>query len=424
MARRLSVIVLAFALAAATCTGEEAVPTTVAPTTTTTTQPPTTTTTTTEPATTTTSTIPYAALDAHVEGDEGASAEVAALYNWFGDRTLPTPDIPDGLAEHLAGAFATENGSFDGELFAEQVGEMGTAGVVTLDEDVILLVDEGDGWRVVGAWLQRFGVDPWFGDPIRYVFVIGTDARPGEDQRNFRADSLHILASNIAEQSGGVLGFPRDTYVQASYGGDKFTNVNAMVYTLSDGSTPGQHEMVELATEISGLPLEGFIVTGFLNFQRLVDAFGGVEVDVPFSMAEPKSEAYLSAGLQRLFGRDALAFSRNRTIPGGDFTRQFHHGLVVLAALHGVLERDLTTLPVLLAMLDEFTWTDLSLEDLLTMAAGGFLLDPEEVGNAVLPGFVLTRGGASVVDLEEGAEDMFRDLDDGSLTQGVSPAGG
>ena len=60
---------------------------------------------------------------------------------------------------------------------------------------------------------------------------------------------------------------------------------------------------------------------------------GGVDVEVPFAMAEPKSDAFLSAGLQTLFGTDALAFSRNRTIPGGDFTRSFHHGLVVLGAL-------------------------------------------------------------------------------------------
>ncbi len=93
-----------------------------------------------------------------------------------------------------------------------------------------------------------------------------------------------------------------------------------------------------------------------------------------------------------------------------------------MAALDGVLERNITALPALLAMLLEFTWTDLTLEDLVTMAAGAFLLDAGKVGNAVLPGFVATRGGASVVDLAPGAEDMFRDLDDGSLAPGISPA--
>ncbi len=425
MARRLPVIIIAFALLSAACSSEAAPTTTVAvATTTTTTQPPTTTTTT-EPPTTTTFTIPYAALDVSIEEDESAGLVVQSLYAWFGDRTLPTPNVPQGLLDHLARAHADGHGSFTGEIFSEEIDEMGTAAVAVInDQDIMLLVDdleaegeEDSGWRLVGAWFAQYDIDPWFGDPLRYVFVIGTDARPGEDQQHFRADSLHVLTSNIVERSGGVLGFPRDTYVQASYGGDKFTNVNALVWTLSDNTTPGQDEMIDLAAEMSGLPLEGYVITGFLNFQRLVDAFGGVDVDVPYGMAEFKSQAYLSAGLQTLFGLDALAFSRNRTIPGGDFSRQFHGGLVILAALDGVLERNITVLPALLGTLMQFTWTDLSLEDLLTVAAGGFLLDADLVGNDVLPGVVATRGGASIVDLTEGAEDMFRDMDDGSLSK-------
>ena len=419
MARRLTVIILALTLIAAACSGEAAPPTTVATTTTTTTTtPPATTTTTTQPPTTTTSSIPYRALDVTIGEDAGASAAVAALYNWFGDRTAPDPDVPPGLLDHLATVHADSDGMFSGELFSQEIEDMGIAGVVVVaDQDIILLVDDGEGWRVVGAWFAQYDIDPWFGNPIRYVFVIGTDARPGEDQQHFRADSLHVLTSNIAERTGGVLGFPRDTYVEASYGGDKFTNVNALVWTLSDNTTPGQDEMIDLASDLSGLPLEGYLITGFLNFQRLVDAFGGVQLDVPFGMAEPKSQAYLSAGLQTLFGGDALAFSRNRTIPGGDFTRQLHGGLVILGALQGVLERDIRVLPTLLSILMDFTWTDLSLEDLLTVAAGGFLLDSDLVGNDVLPGVIVTRNGASVVNLSPDAEEMFRDMDDGALAQ-------
>ncbi len=420
MTRRLPLIVLAFVITATACSSEPATTTTtvaLSTTTTTTTQPPTTTTTT-QPATTTVATIPYSALDVAVEGDEAAESAVQDLYYWFGDRMAPEPDVPQDLLDHLAEVYPDGSGSFSGELFSEEIGDMGTAGVVVVDDqDIILLVDDGDGWRVVGAWFAQYDIDPWFGDPLRYVFVIGTDARPGQDQQHFRADSLHILASNVAKRTGGVLGIPRDTFVQASYGGDKFTNVNALVWTLSNNTVPGQDEMVQLASDMSGLPVEGWIITGFLSFQRLVDAFGGVDVDVPFGMAEPKSEAYLSAGLQTLFGGNALAFSRNRTIPGGDFTRQLHGGLVIMAALDGVLERNITLLPSLLSILMSFTWTDLSLEDLLTVAAGGFLLDPALVGNDVLPGVVVTRNGASVVNLTEDAEEMFRDMDDGWLSQ-------
>jgi LCP family protein required for cell wall assembly len=398
----------AFLLIVTACSGDDASPTTTeSPTTT---VPTTTTiaTTTTDPGPT--STLVYSDIEVVIEGDSDAQQAVTAFYGWIGDQSRPLPDIPEGLAEHVSTAQVDGSATLTGTLNWAAIGERGRAGLVTVDDDVVLVVDDGPGWRVVGASLPRFGLDPWFGDPLRYVLLIGTDARPGEDQQNYRADSLHILASNVAESSGGILGIPRDAYVSAPYGNDKYTNVN--VYS-------GQQVMVDIARDLSDLPIEGYIITGFLYFQQLINDFGGVYVDVPFAMADTLADAFISRGYQLLWGDKALGFSRNRHLTGGDFTRSFHQGLVIAAGLQGVLERDITALPALIAMLDQYTWTDLSLEDLVTVAAGAFLLDPELVGNKVLPGTITSRGGASVVVLSPAAEDFYRDLDDGSLT----PAG-
>lgn len=405
--RPLSTVVVALSLVAAACGGGDAAPTTTTSSTTTTIA-----TTTTTPTTTTasTSTIVYADLEVLIPDALDAQLAVSELYGWLGDPTRPIPDIPEGLASFLAGTSVDGSATLSGTLHSADIGERGRVGVVVVDDDIVLLADEGDGWKVVGAHLARFGIDPWFGPSQRHVLVIGTDARPGQDQQNFRADSIHVLSSNVAGGGGGILGFPRDTYVQASYGADKFTHVN--VYA-------GQAEMVEVAAEVSGLPVEGYLVTGFLNFQRLINDFGGVYVDVPFSFNDWRAEAYITAGFQLLWGDKALGFSRSRALAGGDFTRSFHQGVVIAAALEGVHERaDITGLPDLLVILDRYTWTDLSLGDLLTLGAGALYLDPERVGNRVLPGTVTTRGGASVVVLSDGAEDIFRDLDDGMLTPG------
>jgi len=405
-------VAAAFFLVVAACSGGDA-----SPTTTTNSTPTSSSTTTVAPSTSTgdsttttasgpTSTITYAAFDVFLQTDPEARAVITGLYGWIGDRTQAEPDVPVELLAHLSTASVSGSETIDALLHWADVGE-GRAGVVTAGDDVILLADEGAGWKIVGASLPRFELGPWFGDPLRYVLVIGTDARPGQDQENFRADSLHILSSNVAETGGGILGIPRDTYVEAPYGSDKFTNVN--VYS-------GQETMVDLASELSGLPLEGYFVTGFVGFQQLVNAFGGVNVDVPFGMADQKSQAFISAGYQLLWGDKALGFSRNRNISGSDFTRSFHQGIVIAAGLQGALDRDITALPSLLAMLDAFTWTNLDLGDLVTIGAGAFLLDSSNVGNAVLPGTITTRGGASVVVLTDGSEDLFRDLDDGVLT--------
>lgn len=407
MTRRATGWLVAVALVAAACSAPAAeTTTTTAPTTTTT--APTTTTSTTEPVRPT-ATVSYAAIDVSLPGDPDAQAAVAALYAWLGDRTLPEPDVPQGLLDHLTTIVPAEDATIQATLTSASVYD-GRVGVVTAGDDVVLLADDGSGWKVVGAKLARYGSDPWYGDPLRFVLIIGTDARPGEGQQLYRADSIHIAASNIAEHAGAVVGFPRDSYVDYSGGTDKFSSVNAR-------SSRHAEEMVEIAARLSGLPIEGYIITGFLGFEQMVNDFGGVTVDVPFAMADPNSQAYLSRGLQLLWGARALAFSRNRHITGGDFTRSFHQGLVIIGALRGATDESITDVPALLAILAAHTWTNLPLGDLLTVAASAFEIDPDSVGNVVLEGAVRTIKGASVVVLDEDKMNaVFADLSDGVLT--------
>jgi polyisoprenyl-teichoic acid--peptidoglycan teichoic acid transferase len=368
---------------------------------------------TTTTSTTTTTTLPPAAhfiLDVLMEGDQEALSAVAAFYGWIGDRTLGVPDVPGGLLDLIEPIRPHDHMTISATLHAADLDEGRRVGIVTADDDILLLADDGGGWSIVGASLPRFDAGPWYGEPIRHVLVIGTDARPGESQPVFRADGIHILSSNLTERRGGIVNIPRDAHVQASYGMDKFSSVNARSERHSD-------EMLDIARDLSGLPVEGYILTGFLGFIRLVDQFGGVMINVPYRMNDWRAEADLYAGLQRLFGANALAFSRIRSIPGGDFTRTGHHGVVMLAALAEIVDRDITQLPELVAILDRNTWTDLALGDLLTLAAVGFELRPEDIPNVVLPGTVRMVRGASVVVLDaERSEAIFRDLDDGMLT--------
>ena len=379
--------------------------------TTTTTVATTTTTATTTTAATTTTTRPRVAINVTIEGHPDAEEVVDAFYSWIGDRSLPTPDAPIGLIDHVEVVEPATDLALPGALYTADV-EGGRVGVATIGDDVVLLADEGSGWQVVGAHLAGFGLEPWYGPPVRHVLILGTDARPGEGQQLYRADSIHIVSSNLAARAGSIVGIPRDTLVTTSYGTDKFTHVNATSERHTD-------EMLDIARDLTGLPVEGYFITGFLGFTRLVDDFGGVIVDVPFAMAEELSQAYLSKGIQRLWGANALGFSRNRHINGGDFTRSYHQGVVMLAALNGVLERDVTTLPELVRILLARAWTDLSPGQVLTLAAVAFEIDPGNVGNVVLPGEIGLVSGASVVILDEvGTDAIFADVADGVIDEG------
>ena len=364
---------------------------------------------TTSSSSTTTTTLPGPAISLTLPGDGRLQQVAQDFYAWLGDREgVEAPPMAEGLTAFLAEATVAEDLELTGEFATAALTDETEVAVVAADEDVLLIADEGGGWRIVGAKLASLGLEPWYGEPVRFVMVIGTDARPGYIERVFRADSIHLLTSNIAEHVGAVVGFPRDTYVDTPYGRkDKLSSVNARADTEA---------LVDIVRDLSGLPVEGYVITGFQSFRRMVDEFGGVLVTVPFAMADHHSSAYLSAGEQVLWGQNALAFSRNRHLNGGDFTRCFHQGLVIMAALHGVQQRGILDLPDLLALLSGYTWTDLPTGDLLTLAAGAYEIDPAGVPNLVLPGSVATISGASVVLLDESVEATYRDLEDGILT--------
>ncbi len=358
---------------------------------------------------TTTTLPPGVPINLALSGTGEMQRAARDFYAWLGApyRTEPPP-MAEGLAAFLAGVEPEDGFNLAGDFASAELDEGGEVAVVTAGEDVLLAADEGEGWRIVGAKLPSLGLGAWYGEPIRFVLIIGTDARPGYIERVFRGDSLHVLASNIGEAAGAVLGIPRDAYVETPYGfNDKLSSVNARA---------SSEAVVDIVRDLSGLPVEGYLVTGFDSFTKLVDEFGGIVVDVPFAMADPKSKAYLNAGEQLLWGANSLAFSRNRSIWGSDFTRSYHQGLVMLGAFEKARAAGILELPRLVQLLCKYTWTDLSAGDLLTLAAGAFEIDPARVGNTVLPGTIQMIAGASVVLLDPEAEEIYRDLDDGILT--------
>jgi polyisoprenyl-teichoic acid--peptidoglycan teichoic acid transferase len=380
-----------------------------AATTTTTTAPPATTTTTTRPATTTTA--GNAVLTFPPDLDPGIAAPVIALYAWLSAEG-PAPDLPDGLSAHLAGAapagpapieFAAASRLLTNGDSVAVLQQQGAAAA-----DTVLLVDDGGGWRIVGAAVPGFGRSPWYGDPVRKVLVLGSDAQYGEDQTRLRADSIHIVTAVPDEHAGAILGFPRDSWVDSPYGRMK---INAVM------ANRGPEAMVDTIEPLTGIDMDGYVVTGFTGFVGLVTNFGGLTVDLPERIRSGVTfQSDYPAGEQTLDGDRLLWLARVRkTLADGDFGRSENQGLIMTFALEEVQRRGILDLPWHLENLLVHTWTDLSTEELLTLGATAYEIDPALVVNEVVPGRSGTAGSASVVYLSPSAGDVYRDLDDGIL---------
>ncbi len=315
--------------------------------------------------------------------------------------------VPSALAgrpeatECPVGGRATMSLVGDIELAAAEIGP-----------DAIFGVDDGGGFRIVAARLPSISPSGaelvWYGVVPKVVVAVGSDARAGEDPEGSRADSIHLVALDGLGH-GGVLGIPRDSWVRISGGG--MNKINASL------STGGPGVMLQTVADVTGLNLDGYVLTGFAGFQEMVgNVLGGVDIELPTPVADSSAGAYLDAGSQYLNGPDALALARARkTLPGGDLTRQFNGGLLLMAALSSAQAYGPLHLPTLISESVEWMSTDLAPGDLLAFAALALDTPIAGIGNHVAPGRVGTAGSASVVYLTDSAPSFFADLADGSL---------
>ena len=124
------------------------------------------------------------------------------------------------------------------------------------------------------------------------MLLIGSDARTLQGQKvdRSRADSLHVVGVD-GHGGGGVLGFARDAYVPLSTGGKGKINA-AMVFG-------GPQAELQTVRDTTGLPIEGYLLTGFGGFRSIVNGAGGLPITLPKAVHDKASKADLGAGRQK-----------------------------------------------------------------------------------------------------------------------------
>lgn len=272
--------------------------------------------------------------------------------------------------------------------------------VVTYKKDVTLAVQSRGRWTVVGGWWPSLGITDPKPSRVRHVLVLGSDARPGQAVERQRADSIHIVGHG-ATKGASIVGIPRDTYVPIATGGrDK---INA---ALTRGGADGMYRTVQ---SYAGYPIEGYLITGFTGFWRIVKEIGGVTLLVDVTVPGIKR------GLQTLNPGKALDYNRDRkNQPSGDFGRQLNEGKFMIAAVAQAKRAGILKLPKFLTIVGKHTSSNLDAAQMLTFAARAYLMDPAKIGNKVaIGGFGTGPGGASIVVPGAEARALLQDSRDG-----------
>jgi LCP family protein required for cell wall assembly len=139
------------------------------------------------------------------------------------------------------------------------------------------------------------------------ALLLGSDASAGGASR---ADTIVVTKAG-----GGMLAVPRDTLVDIpGVGEDK---INAAF------AAGGPDLTAETVGNLTGVPLDDYVVVDFGGVKDIVDAMGGItlEVDEPIEVGIEGRRVSIPAGTRGLDGFEALAYVRYRGGPTADIGR-------------------------------------------------------------------------------------------------------
>jgi LCP family protein required for cell wall assembly len=149
------------------------------------------------------------------------------------------------------------------------------------------------------------------------ILVLGTDQGP-KRRGPFRSDAIMIVRTDPDQHRLALLSIPRD--LRVTIPGRGLDKVNAA------HAYGGPTLAIRTVQELTGIPINHVIVVDFAEFQDVIDALGGVTVNVPRRILSNKFECPLSTqaecdrwpgwrfrkGEQEMSGRRALVYARVR----------------------------------------------------------------------------------------------------------------
>ncbi len=217
-------------------------------------------------------------------------------------------------------------------------------------------------------------------EKVLNILLIGQDQREGES--GSRADSIILCTFHRDSGQLTMTSFLRDLYVPIP--GHGSNRINA-AYAFG-----GTDLLKRTITENFDVPIAGAVEVDFSQFSSLIDALGGVLLEIrqdEAKMINQKTGGALTEGLQTLTGQEALAYSRIRSLDSdGDFSRTDRHRKVLKAMVEAYREADLSSLMGLLKQVLPMISTDMQESRLLLLALEIFpLLSRLELVSQTVP---------------------------------------
>ncbi len=161
------------------------------------------------------------------------------------------------------------------------------------------------------------------------ILVLGVDWRPAENPWLGRSDTMIITSLPPVLPQVSMLSIPRDLWVPIPNHYDNRINT-AHYFAELENPGCGMQAAIGTVEHDFGIDVDYAVRIKFAGFVDIVDALGGVTVNLPSDMSG------MTAGRHHLDGTEALKFVRDRT-GSDDFFRQQRAQLFISAAFKEVL---------------------------------------------------------------------------------------
>ncbi|MFE6665264.1 LCP family protein [Streptomyces sp. NPDC057697] len=238
------------------------------------------------------------------------------------------------------------------------------------------------------------------------LLVLGSDSRAGAENRELggggavagaRSDTAMVVHVPEGRTGAVAVSIPRDTLVTrpgcTRADGSSVPPANRVMFN-SVYAQVGPACVVKTVEKMSGVRIDHYLEIDFSGFKDLVDAIGGVTVDVPQDIHDKASGLDLTKGPHRLDGAESLAYVRTRhgVGDGSDLGRIGLQQQFLLALLSEVESQDLLGSPArsyrIAGSATRALTTDEGLASLSSLAAFGRSMrgvDPGTMETIMLP---------------------------------------
>lgn len=216
----------------------------------------------------------------------------------------------------------------------------------------------------------------WEGSEYLDILLLGVDRR--EDGGDQNADVIMVVRLDLLQNIIRGVSIPRDLLVEIPGVGPGKINESYNHGILANPMDPvaGVSRVRDTIETNFGVTIDHYVLIDFTGFENVVDALGGVTVDIPYAIVDteyPTSEygtevVVFDQGLQTLDGDQALKYVRTRHADGDDARRQRQIDVISASLASGKSLSSITKADDLILAAGDAVQTSFTLEQQLTLA--------------------------------------------------------